>query len=81
MSQQTLCKNQVSCKLVRVRYFCVDLTWNDPIAFKDYKMKELFITIAILAGREGLRHLSGNHAASTDWIRGLRLLASARYAQ
>ena len=32
MSQERLCKNQVSPKSVRVMFFfCVDLTWNDPL--------------------------------------------------
>ena len=31
MSQQTLCKNHVLSKSVRVRAFCDDLTWNDPV--------------------------------------------------
>ena len=30
MSQQALCKNQVSSKSERSGIFCVDLTWNDP---------------------------------------------------
>ena len=35
MSQEMLCKDQVSSKSVRVRNFCVDLTWNDPHPKRD----------------------------------------------
>ena len=28
-----MCKSQVLSKSVRVRHFCVDLKWNDPMAF------------------------------------------------
>ena len=33
MSQERLCKNQVSSESVKGMFFfvCVDLTWNDPI--------------------------------------------------
>ena len=43
MSQERLCKHQVSSKSVRVMFFCVDLTWNDPYLSCMWIGSKLFI--------------------------------------
>ena len=55
MSQQTLCKNQFSFRLVGVRIlFCVDLTWNDPNVSVWLKIWRKLLSINILSSYHAL---------------------------
>ena len=54
MSQQTLCKNQFSFRLVGVRILlCVDLTWNDPVSVW-LKIWKKLLSINILSSYHAL---------------------------